>query len=247
MRVVIRPHRPVRNAALIGIAAVVSILLLWWLLDFGHWWTIGSRTTVSQQRADLWTLATQKSNDNEKLREQIALAERTAAIDQQTAQEVQELVSELQQQVFELTQEIDFYRGILVASKTEEGLRIQGIRIEQVTRSDLYRYRLVLTHVVKDDRSVKGDVTISLVGGLNGASDGKVVELDVGKAGNSSSIGSAKSTGSGMGFEFKYFQRLQGTFAMPEGFEPESAVVIVREAGKRGSVKSNFSWQEVSN
>ncbi len=235
MRVVARLHRPVRNAAVLGIAAVLLALLLWWLLDYVYWGAFDHRNWSGRERAYLSALAEQTAQENEKLREQVAFIERTIAIDRQTAREVQELVGQLQQQVFELTQENDFYRGILATRKLEQGLRIQGARVEDALGAGRYKFRLVLTHAVKDDRSATGEISIALQGNTSGVA----VRLEAAEL-----LG---LDGKELKFDFKYFQRLEGTFTLPDGFVPRELLVIARETGRPGTVERSFSWQEVMN
>ena len=113
---------------------------------------------------------------------------------------------------------------------------IQGLRVERIGDSNHYRYKLVLTHVVKDDRATKGTVTISFDGSIDSAPH----EFDL-----TDIAGEPKGQ---LEFEFKHFRRLEGTFVLPTEFEPRELSVLARERGRRGEVVERFfSWQQLVN
>ena len=221
---------------LVGISVILLLLAGWLLLDYGQWRYIYDRMVANEQRADLWALARETAAENESLRERLRLSEATTEIDKNARQEVQKVVAELQQEVFEHKQELEFYRGILATARTKQGLMVQGLRLERLGDSDQYRYKLVLTHVVKDDRSTKGVVTIS----FDGNTDAAPRKLELAEL--------ADEPKGPLTFEFKHFRRLEGTFALPTDFEPRELLVIAREGGKRGvKVERSFSWQQLVN
>jgi rRNA maturation protein Rpf1 len=48
-------------------------------------------------------------------------------------------------------------------------------------------------------------------------------------------------------FEFKFFQRIEGRFTLPDGFKPDRLQIQVVSKGKKpASVEKSFEWQGIT-
>jgi len=73
---------------------------------------------------------------------------------------------------------------------------------------------------------------------VEGTRDGKLTRLDWGQLLQSPQAPAQR-------FEFRYFQRLEGTVLLPEGFVPGRVIARVRADGG-GSAEQAFSWQDAT-
>ena len=168
-----------------------------------------------------------------RLKEDIALLETHRDIDQHAYDEVESSLAMLEGKIQEQRDAIEFYRGILSPSDGGRGLRVQDLRLTAGPDPQEYRVRLVLIQVMQHDRSVKGDVDLS----LEGAQDGETVTYSFDEL-------VPGDEDSNWPFSFRYFQAFDRSLVLPEGFEPERIFLQVRSRTKSvDSVEQSFAWQ----
>ncbi len=188
-----------------------------------------SRTTAERnalrQRVD--TL----SRENADLREKTAILERAAQVESQAYTHVNKDLRDLQDQILDLKEELAFYRGIVTTSGKTRGLAIQSFKLEPNGKGGEYRYKLVLTRAMKNDKVTRGLVSLT-VSGEQGGSPRELTLSDL--------------TGQGQAelkLNFRYFQRLEGQLALPKGFVPHRILVSVTTTGKKRSrVEKTYDW-----
>lgn len=220
--------------ALAAIAACAVLLGGWVLLEYGQWSALYQRMAMAAEKRELRDINRQIELENRRLLERVALLERSAQVDQQAYSEVRQSIEGLQTEILQLREELQFYRGILAASKDERGLKVQGLRLEDLGGDGRYRFKLVLTHLVQDDRVVEGDVSVVLEG-REGASEKRLNLRDI-----------QESEAADLSFSFKHFQRFEGTFVLPPGFMPSRVRVQVSEKNKGAAlVERAFDWAQL--
>ena len=166
--------------------------------------------------------------ENIGLRERIAILERAGQIDRKAYQDVDKYLLDLQSENFSLKEEVAFYRGI-VSSPHTKGLGIQSFDVQQGHQGAVYRYRLVLTQDMKSDKVVSGTVDLSIAGEQDGFTK-RLSSVDL-RGGDNRLIE----------FQFKHFQKIEGTFLLPEGFSPRSVLVQIVGDGETVTERT-FDW-----
>lgn len=174
-------------------------------------------------RATLPPVGGDPEAENRALREQVAVLERAAQVEKEAYGKVDEHLRELQAEILNLKEELAFYRDIVSSG---DGLGIQGLEIQREGSGEEYRYRLVLTGNLKDDRVNAGTVTLAVAG----EHDGRLQQLWMSEL-------------AGIRFEFKYFQTIRGRLTLPEGFVPHGMIVQVTEQGAlQPTLEKTFDW-----
>ena len=227
------PYRPGRR-----------ILFTWLLLTgvavsaAGGWGYAYYTTVLAQQgeqaeKRELSSQLTDLRQENEALKRQIAILDRSSAVDQQTGAELQETLTALRQRVAQLEEDVLFYRQVVEEEADETGLVIGQLDIDATRSPDRYRYKLVMRQQDADgDTYLTGHVNFNLVGQLQ---DQQVIlplrdlsevedELDI-------------------RLRFKYFQSIEGELALPEGFQPDRiqiAAVATEPVSKW--INEDFGW-----
>ena len=188
---------------------------------------------LKQQFLDLqrFDLETTVREANTALRERVAILERAKQVEGKAYQNVDAHLRSLQDEVLALKEEIAFYRGIVSAGK-EKGLNIQTFVLDKEASPGAYRFQLVLTQNLKRVRMISGKVKLKIMDELDGRSKELLVSDMNGKQADY------------LKFEFKFFQRIEGRFTLPDGFRPERLQVEVVSSGKRrASVEKSFEWR----
>ena len=225
-----RPGRRVLFTLLLLTGVAVSAAGGW---GYAYYATVLTQQGEQAEKRELSAQLTDLRQENEALKRQIAILDRSSAVDQQTGAELQETLTALRQRVAQLEEDVLFYRQVVEEEAEETGLVIGQLDIDATRSPDRYRYKLVMRQQDADgDTYLTGHVNFNLVGQLQ---DQQVIlplrdlsefedELDI-------------------RLRFKYFQNIEGELALPEGFQPDRiqiAAVATEPVSKR--INEDFGW-----
>jgi hypothetical protein len=229
-RLVVKTHRPLQKILAVIILSIAIILLVWGLLEKGQWNYIRAQLASSEESKLLWGVNRSLEGENAELRENLILLERASQIDVETIAELQNAIRNLQEEVYSLKGELEFYQGIMESTRDSKGLNVQGLHIETVTQHK-YRFKLILTHVTKNDMVAEGRADLSLEGMRNG----KRQILNLEEVTHEQPID--------LTFKFRHFKRFEGHLTLPDGFEPLRVVVQLQLSGKdKSKIEKVFEW-----
>lgn len=227
------PYRPGRRVLFISLlltGVAVSAAGGW---GYAYYTTVLAQQGEQAEKRELSAQLTDLRQENEALRRQIAILDRSSAVDQQTGAELQETLTALRQRVAQLEEDVLFYRQVVEEEADETGLVIGQLDIDATRSPDRYRYKLVMRQQDADgDTYLTGHLNFNLVGQLQ---DQQVIlplrdlsefedELDI-------------------RLRFKYFQNIEGELALPEGFQPDRiqiAAVATEPVSKW--INEDFGW-----
>jgi hypothetical protein len=174
------------------------------------------------------------TRENTRLRERLAVLERSSQIDRQAANDVKADLGQLEEELQAAREEIAFYRGIVAPGDVQSGLRIHRFALANGNGSGEYHYELVLTQLKRNDRYVDGVVDWQIHGLRSGEPD--VLGL----------AGVTSPPTSQLKFRFRYFQELTGVITLPEGFEAQAVELSVKPSSKNQPepVVQVFDWPQ---
>ena len=225
-----RPGRRVLFTLMLLTGVAVSAAGGW---GYAYYATVLTQQGEQAEKRELSAQLTDLRQENEALKRQIAILDRSSAVDQQTGAELQETLTAMRQRVAQLEEDVLFYRQVVEEETEETGLVIGQLDIDATRSPDRYRYKLVMRQQDADgDTYLTGHVNFNLVGQLQ---DQQVIlplrdlsefedELDI-------------------RLRFKYFQNIEGELALPEGFQPDRiqiAAVATEPVSKR--INEDFGW-----
>lgn len=216
------------------LGAVVIGLLAWWIYDAGKLRGAAELESLRDEHARLLKQHELVADTNSELLEQVAILERSSQIDRQAAEKVQNELGALQEVLHAARDEIEFYRGIVSHSDGKSGLRIQRFALNAGTQPGKFNYDLVLMQLKNNERYVSGQVGGKIIGRL----EGETRELDMAAvAGNGAEQ---------LDFRFRYFQRLTGEIALPDGFQAQEVVLSIKTTGKNAPepLLEVFEWPD---
>jgi len=231
--VIVKTHHPVRLRVILAGLVFGIIFSGWALFDYGRDRAGFDSSLAGHERDMLHVRIEGLVADNDQLRGQAAILIQAAEIDRQAYDEVDNTLRALQTEILDLKQEVDFYRGI-VSPKGGQGLRVQEFSMTRNGEAQSYRYKLVLSQFVKNQRLIKGLVRMSIYG-MQGEEQKVLVLKDI-----------TQPIKNSIGFRFKFFQELEGNVVLPEDFEPLRVEVQAAPESKRvKNIKKMFSWPEL--
>ncbi len=175
------------------------------------------------------------SEKNSGLRNKYTHLERSTFLDKQAFSGVDTTLHDLQDEVLELKEEIAFYRGIVSPVETASGLNITSMEVARLGNASGYHFKLVLTQVMKNDKTVKGKANLSIEGILDGTQ--KTLSLKQLSGGHIKTLK----------LKFKYFQNFEGDIVFPNNFVPSRLIVTISPSGKGLSrIKKTFRWSDIA-
>ncbi len=231
---VIRQHRPVRDLVIAGVAVIAIGVSAYALYMNASARARDEVSVLSEEREELMITVEALREGNMVLRERVAIVERAQQVEGKAYEGVDVHLRSLQDEVLALKEEIAFYRGIVSAGK-EKGLKIQTFVVDKESSSGSYRFQLVLTQNLNRVKMISGTIKLNIVDEQNGKPRRLLLSDMSGQQANS------------LKFEFKFFQRIEGRFTLPDGFKPDRLQIQVVSKGKKpASVEKSFEWQGIT-
>ena len=215
-KVAIRTHTPWYikfggYGLMIGVAAAV----VWYLVDSSYKITGFSRDEAKAEIAKL-------TNENERLKREFALTktilnERESQLNVEKASQAEfsRNLTQLQEENASLKEDLGFLRNIMSTGSVPEGLTIANLKVEADALPNEYRYRLLLTQGGQRKQDFKGKVQV-------------IVRVQAGPQQTTLSFPpDAELRLPGGELEFRYYQKADGRFKIPEGSQLKSVQLRV--------------------
>lgn len=228
-KLIVRENTPLEHRVVRAIIFVLVLLAGWGVYHLGQYQAGYSVFAFNEVEAKLQTSIETLKQDKLDLHDQLALAQRSTQVDSEAYQQVKTDLKLLQQEILELREQVGFYRGIVAPRESSTGMRIDQFNVEKTSGKDLYHFNLVLTQVIKNKRSTRGVVKLTIEGVKNGRPK-KLALKDF-------SVSKKKR----LEFKFRYFQKLEGDIVLPKGFSPRQVLIEV-SPHKKKKIKSTFDW-----
>jgi septal ring factor EnvC (AmiA/AmiB activator) len=226
--VVVSSRNPWLEKIILAVLLLLLVLSSWFFFYQGRDQAGLDFEALNNRSAELTQQLDELRERNKRLSEQKAILERSQQIQKQGEKEVKTSLIELQDEILELKEEVAFYRSIVSPSESAKGLRIQSFEVTSNSTERSYRYKLVLTQVMKSNRVTSGKITMQ----LEGLQDSHQVLIPL------NSLGSNKAKN--LNFKFKYFQNFEDDILLPEGFIPLRVILNVTTA--KVKLDKTFEW-----
>jgi len=196
---------------MMGVAAAVA----WYLVDNSYKITGFNREEAKAEIAKLTT-------ENERLTREFALTrtllnERESQLNVEKASQAEftRNLAQLQEENASLKEDLGFLRNIMSTGSVPEGLAIANLKIEADALPNEYRYRLLLTQGGQRKQDFKGKVQV-------------IVHVQTGAEQTVLGFPSdAELRLPGGELEFRYYQKVNGRFRIPDGSQLKSVQLRV--------------------
>ena len=180
--------------------------------------------------------ATVKENRilQESLEFEKAKSVRDAQIKRQAYDDIAQTLASTSNEVGNLKENIRFYESIIAGDVNKKGLQVKSVKLHAGSADDKYRYKVIIVNSDYGKNKSKGTLTIE----LEGLQDGELKIIKIPSADNEDMTA----------LLFKYFQRVEGILALPEGFLPQRLRVMARLSGKKGAkIEKWYNWKILVN
>jgi hypothetical protein len=230
-KLVVRSHAPKRHAVLWGVAALLTVTVLYTAFELGRY-DAGFRV-VDSVRGALSASARIRSleAENENQRRQLEAAETARRVDREGYAQVERSLGDMQSQIARLNQDLSFYRG-LVQPESLIHVKVQQMQIIPDATAGKFHLKFVLMQTGKPDKEVVGNAAIT----IDGLLQGKPLNLSYAQVSPNHRVSLA--------YSFKYFQEYNEPIELPLGFEATRVGVEIHSGRDANhSSRQAFVWK----
>lgn len=227
-RFVIVPHRPhIRVLLVAGLALwLLSVVAVY------SWASLRAAPGLAKAQESL-AVNTERAGQAEalvkQLRQNVATLRRSDQISRSANTELQASLAERDEEVSGLRADVAFYERLVGATGQRRGLSVHEAYFTP-EEGGTWRYTITLTQNLNRGAISKGEARVS----VEGVSSGRLRSLRWENL-------LQKPGAPGQPFSFRYFQQLEGSVVLPQGFTPQRVRVQLRSGGS--TVDQAFPWQ----
>ncbi len=168
------------------------------------------------------------------LKHDVAYMERSTKVELAAVEEMKKTLQEKDLELLKLNQELHFYRTLYSSDSSSSAINVKVFNLQKDLVADKFVYELVLTGVPKKDKKSSGVIGLSVDGEQQGILKRLVFE-DIEYISETS-----------LKFSFKYFQKISGSFSLPEDFEPsEVRIELLKDNAKKGPIVVSYNWEDI--
>lgn len=223
------PNRPRLDLA-VRLGLVCGFLVLAvaaYLLGFAQGVSLNGDSRRDRSILQLQSEAQKQQIDELKAR--LLFTEQSGVVDRQSLDEVQDTLLAQRELIHRLEQDLGLYRQVM-DPEAEEELRIGDVSLESVAAgTGHWNWRVQLLQGA-DAEQVAGSIAFS----VSGTRSGEQVALEPLQLHEDAAI-----------FAFRYFDNLEGSFALPDGFMPVALDIHVHADGRGQIVGKSLPWQSL--
>ncbi len=183
---------------------VLVATVVWWLVQNSYRITGFDIEEVKQHLAKLTEENIAVKAELETARGTLTERDRQLQIERAAQTELARTVAQLQEENASLKDDLGFLRNIMSSGTTPEGIGVSNLKVERDGGSNEYRYRMLLTQGGQRKQDFKGKVQIV----ARVARDGNVSTM---------TFPDAPATDPAGAFEFRFYHKVEGRFAIPDG------------------------------
>lgn len=195
---------------MVAVAAVV-----WWLVQNSYRITGVSFEEARQQMDSLNTENGRMKGDLETARGTLIERDRQLQIERASQGELARTVRQLQEENAALKEDLGFLRKLMSSGgATPEGVGVSDLKIERDVRPNEFRYRMLLTQGGQRKQDFRGRVQI-------------VARVAQGPATSTLTFPDPAAGEAAGSFEFRFYQKVEGRFVIPEGAALKSVDVRI--------------------
>lgn len=188
---------------LILLLMILVAAVVWWLVQNSYRITGFNQEEARQELAKLAADNTRIQQELDTARSSLTERDRQLQIEKSAQGELGRTVAQLQEENASLKEDLGFLRRLMGSAATPEGIAVSDLKVEPGASANEYRYRMLLVQGGQRKQDIKGRVQIiARVARGNAVSALTFPEGDPGEAG---------------AFEFRFYHRVEGRFAIPEG------------------------------
>lgn len=156
--------------------------------------------------------------ENRALQSRLVHGERQLQVERAAQDNLSKELAKLQDEDMRLKEDVAFYKSILTDNVGAAQVKLHSFKLTKGQQPGQYEYHILMVQSGRHDRTIQGNIKLM----LSGIQSGKQVSLPV-------SLDQA--TAQAMKVNFKYYQRIDGSFMVPNGMLAQAVEASFIEIG----------------
>lgn len=211
-RMAVKAHMPWYWRWLFVVSAVaVGLAMAGWMYEIGSQYAGYDRLEAHRELTDLQGRATQLLHENGAIQSEAIAGRSRLQVEIATQHELAKTVKTLQDENARLKDDVAFFRNLMSVDGKVGAVKIYKLKVERKAFPGEYRYQLLLLQSGQREHDFQGKLQLS----VNALAGGKKVIIPLSEE--------AQGKGQPFSLNFKYYQRVEGSFQVA----PESVVKSV--------------------
>lgn len=181
----------------------------------------------------LQTQETDYMLENQALKTALSKSQRKEQVNREALFFLNKELKTLQKSLNDSHTELHFFNTLMSDASHKSGLGIYSASLKaSKNKADIFNYAITLRQNLKKAQTIQGTLVLF----ISGSTDQVVQTVDW-----------PDENAEAIQFEFKYFQVLEGQFALPENFIPEMLRIVVDPSGqgRKNVVETTFNWADL--
>lgn len=207
--------------ALIAIVALSLLFGLW-----GLWSAVFSPAGADRHGSDRARV--------EALEQQVTTLTRSEQITRDANLDLQNALAEREEEIAGLRADVAFYERFVGATAQRRGLTIHDLGFRPADEGRAWHFTATLTQTLNRGAISSGRMRLA----VEGTRDGRPLRLEWAEL-------RPETDSTGLDYSFRYFQQVQGTIVLPEGFTPIRVHARLQPASG-ANVEQSFIWDDTS-
>lgn len=196
-----------------------GLALAWWTYNAGMRFAGFERGVTIDELQDLRSRVATLEGENGELRSLVAQSDRRMQIEQATQSDLAKSLKAIQDENAHLKEDIAFFRTLMSTDKNGGNLSIYRVKVENSVLPGEYRYQLLLLQGGQREKEFQGKVQLL----VNLQQDGRKTVMTLPAA--------TGKDAQQFNLNFKFYQRVEGTFQVAPRAQVKSIQVRVFENG----------------
>lgn len=229
---IVQPHDPAR-ARRLRIAVAGG-----WLLSLAATWAIASYLAapglfeMRQRLSQAEQVREEAVEELELVKQKLSISERSDQVSRSANEVLREQLTASEEEIASLRADLAFYQRLMGGKAPRQGLTVQELALRRIGDGQGYELRATLTQNLRKGETTSGTAGIRIEGMLKDRLTSLVWdEL------------AQRKPEQWPAFSFKYFQELDASFVLPEGFTP-NRVVLVMKSAQGDQFERSFPWEQ---
>ncbi len=193
---------------------VVVAGVVWWLVQNSYRITGFNVDEAKQQIASLGEDGQRLTRELEAAKGTLTERDRQLQIEKAAQSELARNMAQLQEENASLKEDLGFLRKLMSSGATPEGIGISELKVEREGRTNEYTYRMLITQGGQRKQDFRGRVQL-------------VARVVQGTSSTTITVPDPALPEAASAFEFRFYHKLEGRIAIPEGGELKSVEVRV--------------------
>jgi len=211
------PLRRLLLFLMLAMAAAVGV----GIYEYGRGFGGPDRRALSAEIERLNSQLRESEAERSRLTATVTALEAQMKVERAAQDQLAKQAAELSAEANRLREDLAFFESLLPAKANDSGILIRSFRMQVDGAPDAMRYRLLVQQAGKPERDFVGVVQMQ----VNFVRDGRSQTLQVPDP-------AVPESRRPLELSFRHYQRVEGTFSLPEGATARSVVVRIMAAGQ---------------